>query len=175
MAETCVVGVQLGSSVVVRPFGVRISDAVDVYVNYSMASVPEAHVSYHASGQRHAKKGGKHAPDGMTQTMPPKYVVKRKTCRDSIAWKIAELRTALPTLTGTADMVVNARGLSQSALLLFNTWVVGNWAKEHHARPGFTRIKSHRFGSAMRVEIEAFEAFPTAPTICSVSPFFETT
>jgi hypothetical protein len=139
MAETCVVGVRLGSSVVVRPFGVRISDAGDVELNYSMASVP-AHVSYRSSGQRHAKKGGKYAPDGMTQTMPPEYVLTRKACQDSIAWKIAELRTALPTLTGIADMVVDARGLSQSALLLLKIWVVG-------------KIKSHRFGPAVRVEI----------------------
>ena len=114
MAETCVVGVQLGSSVVVRPFGVRISDAVDVDVNYSMSSVPEAHVSYRSSGQRHAKKGGKYTPDGMTQTMPPKYVLTRNACQDSIARKIAELRTALPSLTGIADMVVDARGLPKA-------------------------------------------------------------
>jgi hypothetical protein len=140
-----------------------------------MAGVPEAHVSYHASGQQHTKTGGKYTPDAKLVTMPPKYVITRKACQDSIGWKIAELRTALPTLTGIADMIVDASGLSQSALLLFKIWVVGNWAKEHHARPGFTKIKSHRFGSAVRVEIEAFEAFPAAPTIVSTSPFFETT
>jgi len=108
-----------------------------------MASVPEAHVSYRSSGQGHAKTGGKYTPDGMTQTMPPKYVLTRKACQDSIAWKIAELRTALPTLTGIADMVVDARGLSQSALSLFKIWVVGNWAKKHITHGQASRKSSH--------------------------------
>jgi hypothetical protein len=172
MVETCVVGVQLGISVIVKAFDVCISDAGDVYVNYSMAGIPEAHVSYHASGQQHTKMGGKYTPDAKLMTMPPKHVITRKACQDSIAWKIAELHTALPTLTGIADMVVDASGLSQSELLLFKIWVVGSWAKEHHIQPGFTKLKTHRFGSSVSVEIEAFEALPTAHTIISTSTFF---
>jgi hypothetical protein len=59
MAETCIVGVQLAASVV-EALNIHVTDQGDVYANYSMSGVPEAHASYHASGQQHFKKGGKY-------------------------------------------------------------------------------------------------------------------
>jgi hypothetical protein len=58
--ESCLVGVQLATSIV-RALEVRISDASDVYVDYSMAGSSGAHISYHASGQRHTKRGREYA------------------------------------------------------------------------------------------------------------------
>jgi hypothetical protein len=53
--ESCIVGVQLSTSIV-KALEVCISDKGDVYQNYYMMGLPEAHASYHSSGQQHIKK-----------------------------------------------------------------------------------------------------------------------
>src|SRR6267142_836657 len=164
MAESCVVGVQLGPSRIAKAFRVRISDACEVFVNYWMPGISRPHTSYHASGQQHKKAGGNYIGEKLN-AMPPKEVITRVACQDSIAWNIADLSGTLHTLAKRADMIVDARGLSKSALLLFKISVVGGWAREPSVRPGFARIKSHRFGTRVQVEIEAFEAAPSSPTI----------
>jgi hypothetical protein len=171
MVESCVVAVQLPFTNLLEAFEVCISDSCDVYVNYSMAGVSKAHTSYHASGQQHTKESGKYV-GGKACAMPPREVITREACQDSIAWKVADLPTALYTLTKPADMIVDASGLSKTVLLLFKISVVGDWVREHRARTGFAKIKSHRFGSRLQVEIEAFEVWPGSPTIVSTEAFF---
>jgi hypothetical protein len=171
VSDSFVVGVQLASSIV-KAISFRISPKGDVYANYSMDGIPEAHASYHASGQQHIKKGRKYSPQGKRFKMPPTEVVTRVLCQeDSIAWKVAKLGNVLPVLNEAADMIVDARGLSDESLLLFKAWVIGNWVREHRPRPGFRKIKADRFGTNVRVEIEAYEVSPDAPTIVSISDF----
>jgi hypothetical protein len=179
MSESCVVAVQLAGSLL-KAFDVRVTDAGDVYGNYSMRGIPDAHWSYHASGQQHLKKGCNYAewePDSTGKLVPrisrqeePMQIVTRRACVDPIGWKAAELATALYALSESADMVVDCRHLSGNALLVFKISVVGDWTRERKIRPGFTKIKTHRFGSRVRIEIEAFEISPTSPTVVSIEP-----
>lgn len=167
MRESCVVGVQV-VGLVVKAFKVCIAQGGDVYVNYAMTGVPEAHTSYHASGQKHSKIGRKCMADGELFTPPPRptrNVITRSACQDPIAWRVADLPKVLPSMTRTADITVDARCLSENALLLFKISVVGNWARECRIRAGFRKIKTHHFGSRVRVEIEAFETSPLASGI----------
>jgi hypothetical protein len=67
--------------------------------------------------------------------------------------------------------IPDCRRLSEDALLLFKISVVGDWTRERKVRPGFTKIKRLRFGSRVRIEIEAFEVSLKSPTIASIEPF----
>ena len=179
MLEKCVVGIQL-QRIVVRAFEVCIKNK-DVYVNYSMPSTGEAHCSYHASGQQHTKKGGryvewKRVPSGQRERMvefkmEPGKVITRSACQDSMGWQVANLASALYPLEESADMIVDARNFAESSLLLFKIWVVGDWARERKVLPGFRKVMAHRFGTGLRIEIEAFEVSPDAPSIVSIEPF----
>ena len=106
MAESCVVGVQLATSIV-KALEVCISGEGDVYVNYSMSELPEAHASYHSSGQQHIKKGGKYVewnggPTGYFEPMKlfrtrPRDVITRADCGSTIGWEVVKL-SVLPSL-----------------------------------------------------------------------------
>jgi hypothetical protein len=100
--ESCIVAIQLSASIV-KALEVRVSGAGDVYANYSMSGLPEAHASYHASGQQHVKKGGKYVewtggPTGTFEPMkllrtPPKEVITRADCGNTIGWHVAKLHS----------------------------------------------------------------------------------
>jgi len=179
MCEKCIVGVQL-HGIAVKAFDVCIKKT-NVYVNYFMRRMGKAHCSYHASGQQHTKKNGSYVewqrmPNGQRERMiefkmEPGTVITRSTCQDTVGWLVGELASALYPLNEPADMMVDARAFGESSLLLFKIYVVGDWAREHKIRPGFRKVMRHGFGTGLRVEIEAFETSPSAPSIVSIETF----
>jgi hypothetical protein len=170
MASSCVVAVQLVASIV-KALEVRISAANDVYVNYSMSGLPEAHASYHASGQQHIKKGGKYVErtGGLTGNfepmkltrMAPKQVITRGDSGSTIGWEVAKLASVLPVLTDAADMLVDARTLREDSILAFKVEVIGQWARQRSSVSGFPVLHTHRFGSTIQVEVNAFAVSET--------------
>lgn len=54
--HTCIVGIHTPNGHTVKAFDMRIRGE-EVYTNYSDCRTPEAHTSYHKSGQYHMKKG----------------------------------------------------------------------------------------------------------------------
>jgi hypothetical protein len=179
MCEKCIVGVQL-HGIAVKAFDVCIKKT-DVYVNYSMRGMGEAHCSYHASGQQHTKKDGnyvewKRMPNGEWERMvefkmEPANVITRSACQDTVGWPVGKIASALHPLNEPADVMVDAHDFTESSLLLFKIYVVGAWAREHKTRLGFRKVMTHRFGTGLRIEIEAFEASPSAPSIVSIETF----
>ncbi len=179
MYEKCIVGVQL-DGIAVKAFDVCIK-RTNVYINYSIRRMGEAHCSYHASGEQHTKKNGTYVewklmPNGQWERMvewkmEPSKVITRSPCQDTVGWLVEELASALYPLNEPADMMVRVRDFSETSLLLFKIYVVGSWATERKARPGFRKVVKHRFGTGLRIEIEAFEASPSAPSIVSVETF----
>jgi hypothetical protein len=179
MHEKCIVGVQL-DGIAVRAFDVCIKKT-NVYINYSMRRMGEAHCSYHASGEQHTKKNGnyvewKRMPDGQRERMiewkmEPSKVITRSACQDTVGWLVGELESALYPFNEPKDVMVDARAFAESSLLLFKIYVVGDWAREHKIRTGFRKVMRHRFGTGLRVEIEAFEVSPSAPSILSIETF----
>jgi hypothetical protein len=166
VSETCVVAVQLFASCVLKALEVCIADKGDVYVNYSMAGLPEAHASYHASGQQHIKKGNKYVEwnGGLTGNFEPmklyrtptRQVITREDCGSTVGWKVANL-SVLPILTKPADMVVDACSLPKNSILAFEVAVIGQWAKDRRTVSGYPILSTHRFGVGVRVEVNAFE------------------
>jgi len=161
----CVVGVRTLSGQLVKAFDVRIATE-DIYVNYSDCSTPEAHSSYHASGQHHTKVGGQFiewtgGPTGDMEPMKlyrtrPGLVTARTGCW-TVGWETRKLDVILPSLSSHADMLVDAPLLDETAsILAFEVSVVGNDARKRTDIVGFRIIGSHRFGRAVQVEIDAF-------------------
>jgi hypothetical protein len=165
MPETCIVGVQLVASIV-KALEVRIADTGDVYINYSMSGLPEAHASYHASGQQHIKKGSKYVewtggPSGTFEPMKlfrtrPKQVIAREDCGSTIGWEVSKLASVLPVLTDPADMLVDARALQEDSILAFKVDVIGQWAKDRRSVSGYPILCTHRFAGAIQLEVNAF-------------------
>jgi len=165
MADKCIVAIELPNATV-KAFDICIGDKGDVYVNYSMAGLPEAHASYHASGQQHIKKAGKYVewdagPSGQFEQMklqrtPPRDVITRSDCGSTIGWDVPKLKDVLPALTEQADMQVDARTLANDSILAFQINVIGAWARPHGSISGFPIIKTHRFGTNPQVEVNAF-------------------
>jgi hypothetical protein len=161
--QTCVVAIRTQSGQIVKAFDVCIRGE-EVYTNYSDCSTPEAHASYHKSGQYHIKKGKKYIEwtGGLTGQMepmkifklPPEKVRGRSQCW-SVGWDVSHLDVVLPRLTGTPDMIVDAQDI-ESAILAFNAFIVGPEAKKQSSIVGYPVIASHRFGSPVEVEICAF-------------------
>lgn len=150
---TCIVAIQLSTSVV-KAFDVQISDKGDVYVNYKMSGLPEAHASYHASGQQHIKKArkfvqwnggatGKMEPIKLFRT-PPSQVITRSDCGSTIGWYVEKL-PVLPVLAQVPDMLVGVRGVKNSSIVAFEVNVIGAWAR---------KLRSNR---AVEVEVIAFD------------------
>jgi hypothetical protein len=165
VAETCIVGVQLAASIV-KALTLRVSDQGDVYANYSMSGVPEAHASYHASGQQHLKKGGSYVewdagPNGAMEPMKifrmrPGEVITRVDCGNTIGWEVKKLATVLPVLSEPADMLVDARALDGDSILGFRANVIGPWAKPVRSVSGFPVVGVHKISGAVQVELIAF-------------------
>jgi len=165
VAKSWFVGVQLAGSIV-KALNLRVSDHGDVYTIFSMSDVPEAHASYHASGQQHLKKGRSYiewnaGPTGAMEPMKilrmkPGEVITREDCGNTIAWEVKKLATVLPVLSTPADMLVDARALDGDSLLGFRADVVGPWAKPVRSVSGFPVVGVHTFSGAVQVELIAF-------------------
>lgn len=148
----------------VKAFDVCI-DGRDVYVNYSDCSTPEAHASYHESGQYHMKTSRRYiewdgGPKGEMEPMrlsrTPPHLVKGRQHFWSVGWYVAKLDHILPPLNGTADMLVDAGKLQGDSILGFEAAVVGSEARKQDNIVGYTIIDSLQFGEGLRVEIDAF-------------------
>ncbi len=161
----CIVGIRTLTGFLVKAFDVRIVGE-DIYVNYSDCSTPEAHSSYHASGQYHTKVGGQFIKwtGGLSGDMepmklyrtPPGSVTGRSGCW-TVGWETRKLDAVLPSLSSDPDMLVDARTLDGTeSILAFEVSVVGYQARARDNIVGFRVIDSHRFGKPVQVEIEAF-------------------
>ncbi|MBI3670976.1 MAG: hypothetical protein HY237_14495 [Acidobacteria bacterium] len=163
MEKKCVVGIQVATGLV-KAFDVCIKDG-NIYVNYSDISTPEAHGSYHASGQYHIKIGGSYAkwtggPTGDFEPMklfhtPPALVTSRSGCW-TIGWPVCRLANVLPKLDSAPDMVVDARSLAGNSVLGLEVSAVGDEATSRTEIVGYSVIATRRFGTDVRAEIEAF-------------------
>jgi hypothetical protein len=140
-------------------------DGRNVYVNYSDSSTPEAHASYHESGQYHMKREKRYIEwdGGFTGEMEPMklfrvppHLVTGRGQFWSVGWYVATLDQILPPLEGTADMMLDAGGIRGDLILGFEASVVGSAARKRSEIVGYGIIASHQFGEALRVEIEAF-------------------
>jgi hypothetical protein len=165
--QSCLVGVQLVTSIV-KALEVCISDAGDVYVDYSMLGSPGAHISYHASGQRHSKKGRDYAfrfigasgqPEPVKHIWPRPVSVKDRANVASMGWLVGALCELLPQADRMPEMLVDARTPDPSSNLAVLVDVVGPealalWLGQEIA--GFPILKSHRFSGTVTVEIVAF-------------------
>jgi hypothetical protein len=137
----------------------------DVYVNYADSKTPEAHGSYHDSGQLHFKIGRQYiewtgSPSGTSEPMrfrqtPPGNV---DTSEDffPIGWEVSRLSSVLPPLNFDADMLVDAQELPANSLLGLYVTVLGISTRSRATISGFPIIATHQFGTGVRAEIEAF-------------------
>jgi hypothetical protein len=64
--------------------------------------------------------------------------------------------TVLPVLTEQADMLVDARVLPNDSILAFKVDVIGQWARHRSSVSGFPILVTHRFGSTVQLEVNAF-------------------
>lgn len=165
--KSCIVGIKAQSGKPVRAFDVCIKND-DVYVNYSDRSTPEAHISYHKSGQFHIKKdkeyvewtgGATGEMEPMKRFCPPPGTVEGRIDLQGLGWEVAKLDTVLAPLDCPADMMVsleNVGNLSGQSILSFVASVVGCEAPTPNDIDGYPIIASYRFGEAVQVEICAF-------------------
>ena len=162
--QTCIVAIRTPNGNTVKAFDMCIRGE-EVYTNYSDCNTPEAHSSYHKSGQRHFKKEKKYiewdgGPSGRMEPMkvyriPPGKVRGRSKCW-SAGWPVSSLDVVLPTLTDNAGMIVDAQTIEPDSYLTFEAYVVGPEAKMLSTVVGYPVIATHRFGSNVVVEICAF-------------------
>jgi len=162
--ETCLVGIKAPSGNVVKAFDVNIKGN-DVYVNYSDSSVAAAHGSYHASGQQHIKIGRNYVewtggPSGQMEPMklfrtPPSDVTSREDFFP-IGWEIRKLASVLPGLNSQPDMLVDVSGEDGDSILGLYLSVLGKGVGSRSSISGYRVLRSHKFGDAVEVEIDAF-------------------
>jgi len=163
--EKCVVGIREPGGALVKAFDVCIKDGTDIYVNYSDSSTPEAHVSYHASGELHFKIDGRYVewdggqkgemePMRLARVQPRKVEGRGEFC--PIGWEVSKLARVLPALDSTPDMLVDAQELTGDSVLAFQVSAVGDDAKSRKSIVGFPVVATHRFGVELGAEIEAF-------------------
>jgi hypothetical protein len=138
----------------------------DVYANYTDCSTPEAHSSYHASGQCHMKVGKQYVqwdggPTGGMEPMKlfrtrPALVCGRSVCW-TVGWEVGRLDSVLPELKENADMLVSACDLDPSLVLGFEASVIGDDAKPKTSIVGYPIVASQQFGNGLlRCEVHAF-------------------
>lgn len=157
------VGIKTPSGKIVQAFDLCIKGD-DSYVNYGDCSTPEAHGSYHASGQKHIKIGGQYVywnggPTGKWEPMKlfllrPAEVTGRAEWF-TIGWEVSRLDQVLPPLQGTPAMIVDAQNLDSAAGVVLTVSVIGNAANTRTDILGFPVIALQRFGTAPRVEVAA--------------------
>jgi len=163
--EKCVVGIREPGGTLVKAFEVCIKGGADIYVNYADSSTPEAHVSYHASGELHFKIGGHYVkwdggpkgemePMRLARVQPRKVEGRGEVC--PIGWEVSKLACVLPALESTPDMLVDAQELAGDSVLAFQVSAVGDEAESRKSIVGFPVVATHRFGAKLGAEIEAF-------------------
>jgi hypothetical protein len=163
--EKCVVGIREPGGTLVKAFDVCIKGGTDIYVNYSDSSTPEAHVSYHASGELHFKIAGRYVewdggpkgemePMRLARAQPRKVEARGEFC--PIGWEVSKLSWVLPALDSTPDMLVDAQELTGDSVLAFQVSAVGDEAENRKSILGFPIVATHRFGVKLGAEIEAF-------------------
>lgn len=159
-----VVGIRTPAGSLVKGFDVCIKGE-DVNVNYSDSHTPATHGSYHASGQKHTKigreyvkwdvgPGGKFVPMILRRT-PTRQVLDRSRCW-VVGWNVPDLDNDLLPKLVSADIVIPAQRLQANETLGLEVSIIGSRAKSRSEILGFPIIARHQFGSATRVEIEAF-------------------
>ena len=156
-SKRCIVGIRVPSAIL-KAFDVRIIGE-DVYVNYRDVSTPEAHGSYHASGQRHIKIDGHYVewtggPAGTMGpmklfAMPPRDINEREHWW-TIGWEVSRLPSVLPELTHVPDMTVDAQNLSDDSILGLMVSIIGQEAERRVSIAGFPVLARHQFGSCPR-------------------------
>jgi len=160
----CIVAIRTPKRSLVKAFDICIRGE-DVYTNYSDGSTPEAHSSYHKSGQYHLKKGRQYIKwdGGLSGQMEPMKLyrtppglVQGRVRFWTVGWEVLKLDSVLPVLNGGADMIVDATHLEAEAILAFEASVIGSEAKKQTSIVGYPIIASHLFGSTMLAEICSF-------------------
>src|SRR5579864_669372 len=155
------IAVKTPSGTLVQAFDLCIKGA-DSYVNYCDSTTPEAHGSYHASGQKHIKIGGKYVywnggPTGewepMKQRLPRPSEVEGRAEWFVIGWQVSTLDHALTPLQGTPAMIVDAQDLNPDGGLVFTVSVVGDAARKRTEILGFPLVDVQEFGTGPRVEV----------------------
>lgn len=163
-SNKCIVGIRTAGGKTLKAFDVCIRGK-DVYANYSDCSTPEAHTSYHESGQHHTKKGRKYiewtgGPTGQMEPMKlyktPPGLVRGRTPFWIVGWEVPKLHSILPILNTSADMVVDATQLEPDSILAFEASVVGQKTRKQTDIVGYPIIASHQFGETVLVEICSF-------------------
>jgi len=143
----------------------------DVYVNYDTAK--KKHISYHASGQRHTKRGKDYVfqfagpsgrPEPVKHFRPRPDSVEDRENVASIGWRVDSLGEVLPTADRTPDVLIDATGLAPSSSLAIIVDIVGRLAAPLHEIAGYPILKSHRFSGMVTVEIIAFSVPASATT-----------
>jgi hypothetical protein len=164
VGQKYVVAVKTPSGKMVKVFDVCIKGS-NVYLNYSDASTPEYHKSYHSSGQQHFKIGGKYVewtggisgqmePMKLIRELPAKVTGRSDFC--TIGWKIFQLEQALPMLQESSAMTIDAHNID-SDNVCFHIDVIGDEARNPTSMLGFPIFASQQFGTgAPRIEIFAF-------------------
>lgn len=159
-----IIGIRSLRGNLVKGFDIRI-DNEDVYVNYSDCSTPEAHCSYHASGQHHTKvaknyiqwTGGYTGGWGpMKLFKTPPALVSGRVQFWTVGWELSKLETVLPALEQPADMTVDTRPMNPQLILGFEVDVIGDEARKLESILGYPIVWSAQFGSAIRIEVNAF-------------------
>ena len=162
--ETCIVGIRTPKGNTVQGFNVCIRGE-EVYTNYCDRSTPEAHASYHRSGQYHMKRekqyiewtgGMRGCMEPMKLFRTPPGLVRDRVHFWTIGWDIANVHAILPPLSDNADMIVDASHIEPPAILGFEASVVGQYARERKNVVGFPIIASQTFGRNLKVEICCF-------------------
>ena len=161
--DRCVVAIRTPIGIV-KAFDICIRGE-DVYTNYSDTITPEAHASYHKSGQYHFKKGKRYIEwdGGPTGEMEPMRVNKIPPGRVrgrirfwTGGWEVPNLSSELPPLDGDADLIVDATHLDADSILAFEAYVIGQEATALSNIVGYPIIAWHRFGTSPLVEICSF-------------------
>jgi len=135
----------------------------DVYLNYfNRDGKKQGHASYHASGQYHIKTdrgyvcwAGAGPWQPMKQRKSPPGAVAVRESLPAIAWQIGSFASALPPLSGAADMVVDVSAFPADSIVALETSVIQPNAPVRQDVTGFSVVKRQRFSNAVTIEIEA--------------------
>jgi hypothetical protein len=169
---SCLVAFQIGNRSL-SALDIRVKDN-DVYVNHFRPDgTQEMHTSYHASGQRHTKRGRDYAfqfigPSGRPQPVkhirPRPELVEDRENVTSTGWLVSALCELLLPADRLPDMLVDTTMLDPSSNLAVLVNIVGPRASPLHEIAGFPILKSHCVFSAVTVEIIAFSVAAFATT-----------
>ena len=107
-------------------FEVRITSKRDIYINGQQ----KAHISYHASGQRHYKVGRDYVQwsegtDMKFERPQPETVEGREQIAGFLRFDIARLEVTRTPLTKAADIIIDASDFEPLSILAFAVSVVG--------------------------------------------------